>query len=78
MVAATPCYGAPGAEEAIDGCTCHVSCGSCGYKADPTGYDNCITCKDGLVKTWVWDDGTGTCSIPDSACPTQSGTPLWN
>jgi hypothetical protein len=21
------------------------------------------------VKTWVWEDGTGTCNIPDSTCP---------
>lgn len=31
-------------------CTCHESCGSCGYSEDPTGSDDCLTCSDPIYE----------------------------
>lgn len=63
----------------LDGCTCHPSCGSCGYHV--AAYDafapcetcdwpatefDCLTCRDGLVKINLFDDGTGSCVAPQT------------
>lgn len=73
----------------LDGCTCHPSCGSCGYHV--AAYDafapcetcdwpatefDCLTCRDGLVKINLFDDGTGSCVAPQSASPNFPRPPL--
>jgi len=64
----------------LDGCTCHPSCGSCGFHVAlydafspcetcdwPATEFDCLTCRDGLVKINLFDDGTGSCVAPQSA-----------
>jgi hypothetical protein len=43
------CYESYEAEEEISDCTCHESCGACGYSQDILrihDFDDCITCAD--------------------------------
>jgi hypothetical protein len=64
----------------LEGCSCHSSCGSCGYHVAlydafspcetcdwPATEFDCLTCRDGLVKINLFDDGTGSCVAPASA-----------
>jgi len=41
---------------------CTVVCQVCGYGFNPNGYDQCITCVDGLYMNQVTNDDTGFCS----------------
>jgi hypothetical protein len=43
-------------------CTCHESCGACGYNDDPTDYDDCLTCSDPTFEVNpIYADGSGDC-----------------
>lgn len=47
---------------AIPKCECHSTCQVCGYNDDPTGYNNCVSCVEGLYLQQLNDDGSGYCS----------------
>jgi hypothetical protein len=59
----------------ISDCTCHDSCGACGYGSDPTGSTDCISCSDPTYEVNpVNEDGTGECvKIPKSGCYETEG-----
>ena len=74
------CYETEGADPIAD-CTCHESCGTCGYNFSPTWDSECITCADGqgLELYPEYDDGTGYCKVPGvQACYEYEGaeTPI--
>ena len=43
------------------GCTCHPSCGSCGFGAWPSRDADCITCRHGGSVLPLYTDRTGYC-----------------
>ena len=55
-----------------DACSCHWSCASCGYGANPAGADACLTCADGSPVVPKGDGPEGTC--PSSKCYVQDGS----
>ena len=56
------CYENEADDSSIADCTCHESCGACGYAEDPTGYDSCLTCSDPTYEVNpVNSDGSGDC-----------------
>ena len=59
------CYNEEGGEPIAD-CVCHETCATCGYYAEPTYSDECITCAEGqgFELFPVYDDGTGSCRVP--------------
>ncbi|XRB14789.1 hypothetical protein RI054_09g46290 [Pseudoscourfieldia marina] len=48
----------------VPSCSCHPTCGTCGYTNDPTKAVDCITCADGSAVKPVYADGTGYCGEP--------------
>ena len=69
------CYEEEGGEPIAD-CTCHESCGTCGYNYDPSYYWECITCAEGqgLELYPEYEDGTGECRVPGvQACYEYEG-----
>jgi hypothetical protein len=67
------CYEDEGDEYSISDCTCHESCGTCGYYWDPTGSDDCLTCSDPTFEVNPWyDDGTGVC-VKSDGCYEDEG-----
>jgi len=74
------CYSEVGGEPIAD-CTCHESCGTCGYNDEPIWDSECITCADGSGFELYpdYDDGTGYCRVPpNEACYEYEGaeTPI--
>jgi hypothetical protein len=43
-------YDAEGETVEISDCTCHSSCGSCGYYDDPVEFDDCLTCSSSIFE----------------------------
>lgn len=65
------CYAAPSAK--LRDCACHDSCAACGYSANPSTRDSCITCSDPSADLVVkYLDGTGRC-VSDSEPPDTPG-----
>jgi len=69
-----PCYSEVGGEP-IEDCTCHESCGSCGYGPSPTTANDCLSCLDQLTIFKIYPNGTGMClarpidePAPNSGC----------
>ena len=60
-VDASVCYESSIPLKSIEGCTCHASCGSCGYYANPVTKNDCIYCADGSTVIAQFADGTGCC-----------------
>ena len=74
--AGATCFLEPGVD--IPGCTCHPSCGTCGYTPDPTSEVDCVTCADPLLSVLpVFPDLTGVCrdlSDPSVVAATAAAT----
>jgi hypothetical protein len=64
---ASACFNSPSNSTPIDGCTCDLTCATCGYTPYPTGTADCITCAAGLTLAPVYTDGTGMCLSPTPA-----------
>ena len=55
------------AGKAVHNCSCHESCGSCGYRSSPTGPADCISCKQGYSFLSNGDNTTAGECIPMGA-----------
>ena len=45
----------------IEGCECHPSCSTCGYSKNPTGINQCLTCRNNTPNNKLYTDGAGWC-----------------
>ena len=65
------CYQEPGFPSGglFGSCTCHPTCGDCGWDTAPTGSNQCLTCaQPGAYLTNQASDGQGTCACQLPAC----------
>jgi hypothetical protein len=61
--------------EAIEGCKCHPTCGSCGYNDWPVEENNCISCLPPNFLYPYYLDGSGTCYPPLPPAPPPTAAP---